>query len=357
VREAVTVAPGRIEVRETAAPPPPASGDALVEIAAVGLCGSDLELFRGTDPYSHFPVRQGHEYSGHVAELGAGYSGRLVPGDLVAVEPLLPDGTCIACRRGHPNCCVNLRVTGGQIDGAFIERFEMPVNNLYEVNDLTPAQAAFVEPVSIGLQMVTRSGIEAGDQVVIFGAGPIGQSVMLAARDRGARVLAVDRIDRRLALARELGAEETADASVDPAEAVRSWTGGDGPVAVFEATGSPLVLRMALEIVAHAGTVVLAGTPTQEVSIPPFLIVYKELNVLGSRNNNGVFGEAVEIVRRNLRLVDRLITHTFPLERVQEAMEFAIANPHLAEKVMIAVSPSALPPGSAGAPPASAAVC
>ena len=142
MKEAVTMERGRIVLRDIDPPPAPGPGEALLEIAAVGLCGSDLELFRGTDPYSHFPVRQGHEYSARVLALGPETSGRAKVGDLVAVEPLLPDNTCIACRRGHPNCCVNLRVTGGQIDGAFVERFTLPAANLYPANDLTPAEAA-----------------------------------------------------------------------------------------------------------------------------------------------------------------------------------------------------------------------
>jgi threonine dehydrogenase-like Zn-dependent dehydrogenase len=339
VREAVTLGPGRIELRDIPEPQPPAAAEALLAIQSVGLCGSDLELFRGTDPYSHFPLRQGHEYSARILEFGPGYDGSLEVGDLVAVEPLLPDGTCIACRRKHPNCCVHLRVTGGQIDGALVERLVMPIRNLYETNDLTAAEAAFVEPVSIGTQMVARSAVGADDQAVVFGAGPIGQSVALAAHDRHARLLIVDRLASRLAIASELGAEQTVDASTeDVAGRIRDWTEGDGPVAVFEATGAPGVLRTALEVVAHSGTVVVAGTPTDEVSIPPFLIVYKELNVLGSRNNAGQFGRAVEIVRRNRPSVGRLISHTFPLNRAQEAVEFAIASPWIAEKVMIEIA-------------------
>jgi len=196
--------------------------------------------------------------------------------------------------------------------------------------------------VSIGLHMVTRSRVQTEDQAVVFGAGPIGQSVILAARSQGVRVLAVDRLASRLALARELGAETTVNVSTDDdGAAISDWTNGEGPVAICEATGAPPIFRNALEVAAHGGTVVVAGTPTAEVSIPPFLIVFKELNVLGSRNNAGRFGAAVDIVRANRDRVRRLITHRFPLDDVQEAVEFAIANPQLAEKVMVTVSASA----------------
>lgn len=339
IMEAVTVAPGRIEVRSTESPPPPKAGEALLAIASVGLCGSDLEVFQARDPYAHFPMRQGHEYSAWVSELAAGYDGPLRTGDLVAVEPLLACGTCIACRRGHRNCCVDLRVTGSQIDGALIEQLVMPITNLHDATGLSTEEAAFVEPASIGLHMVTRSGLTLDDSAVVFGAGPIGQSVILAARSRGARVLAVDRVASRLALATLLGAEATVDASVqDVRAAISDWTLGEGAVAVFEATGSPAVFVTALHVAAHGGTVVLAGTPTAEVSIPPFLIVYKELNVLGSRNNAGVFSEAVGLVRANRHLIRELITHRFPLAAAQQAAEFAIGNPHQAGKVMVTVA-------------------
>ena len=325
-------------MREVAPPPSPGPGEALLEIASVGVCGSDYELFRGHDPISHFPNRQGHEFSAWIAAFGPGYAGPLRVGQLVAVEPLLPCQTCIACRRGHPNACINLRVTGGHIDGAFAEQLVMPIASLYPADDLTPDEAAFVEPVSIGVQMVHRSAIQGGDRCVVFGAGPIGQSVILAGRDRGALLLAVDRVAGRLAVARDVGADETVDASADDVgEAIARWTRGEGPVAVFEATGSPAVLRQALDVVAPGGTVVVAGISRGEITFPPTLLVYKELNLLGSRNNAGVFGEALRIVRENRPRVRRLITHTFPLERLQEAFEFGIANPGAVEKIVITV--------------------
>jgi threonine dehydrogenase-like Zn-dependent dehydrogenase len=215
----------------------------------------------------------------------------------------------------------------------------MPIANLHSATDLSATEAAFVEPVSIGLQMVARSGLGPEDQGVVFGAGPIGQAVILAARDRGARLLCVDLLSSRLELARELGVEAIVDASKDDVDdEVSRWTDGDGPVVTFEATGATTVLRKALEVVAHSGTVVVAGTPTDEVSFPALWIVKKELNVLGSRNSLGLFGSAVNLVRRNRPLVRRLITHTYPLEGLQAAMEFAIDNPAVAEKVVITVS-------------------
>ena len=339
MRQALTTAIRTIELQSTGEPGPPGPGEALLAVASVGICGSDIAMWDGTDPYARFPVRQGHEFSARVLGFGSGYAGPLAIGQLVAVEPLLPDGTCIACRRGRPNCCVDLRVIGAHVDGALAEHIVVPVANLYPVGDLNADLAAFVEPVSIGLQMVTRSGLAAGDQVVILGAGPIGQAVQLAATDRGARVMAVDLVPGRLERSLAGGAE----AAVDPRDGdlgrhVSGWTGGDGPVVVFEATGVAAVFRQAVELVAHSGTVVIAGTPTDDVSMPALWLVRKEVDLLGSRNNTGLYPDAVALVQRTRQRCESLITQRFPLEEVQESMVFGSRNPDLANKMMITVS-------------------
>ncbi|MBX3031869.1 MAG: alcohol dehydrogenase catalytic domain-containing protein [Chloroflexi bacterium] len=340
MRQAVTAERRRVEVGMTPVPSAPGPGEALLAIASVGVCGSDLAMWEGTDPYTRYPVRQGHEASARVLQLGPGGDGRVREGDLVAVEPLLPDGTCVACRRGRPNCCVGLRVIGAHVDGALAEQLVMPVANLYPVPDLDAELAAFVEPVSIGLQMVTRSRIGAGDRAVVLGAGPIGQAIQLAAIDRGARILAVDRVPGRLERALARGAEVAVDARDGKvAEAVEAWTEGDGPEVVFEATGVTAVIRQAIELVAHAGTVVIAGTPTDDVALPALTIVRKELDILGSRNNTGLYPAAIDLVRRERDRCRSLITHRFPLAETQAAMTFAAANPAEANKVMITVAP------------------
>lgn len=340
MREAITTSRRTIEVRSTPEPAPPGPGEALLAVVSVGVCGSDVAMWDGTDPYTRYPIRQGHEFSARIVRFGPGYGGPLRAGDLVAVEPLRADGTCIACRRGRPNCCVSLRVMGAHIDGAFADQVVVPVTSLYAADGLSGDLAAFVEPVSIGLQMVTRGRVAAGDQVAILGAGPIGQAVQLAAVDRGARVLAVDRVPERLERALEHGAEVVVDARDDALAArLAEWTHGDGPVVVFEATGVAAVFREAIELVAHSGTVVVAGTPTDEAPVPVLTLVRKEVDLLGSRNNAGLYGAAVGLVRRHPERCASLITQRYPLERLQDALTLALERPAAVNKVMIEVAP------------------
>jgi threonine dehydrogenase-like Zn-dependent dehydrogenase len=338
MRQAITRSPRIIALEDGDGPGTPGPGQALVDIASVGICGSDYELWTGSDPYSRFPIRQGHEFSARIRAFGEGDTRGLQVGQLVAVEPLLPDGSCIACRHGRPNCCRELRVFGAHVDGALTDQLVVPIANLYAVGDLDPDLAAFVEPISIGLQMVTRSRLLPGDQAVIFGAGPIGQAVQLVALDLGARVAAVDVVPGRLERAISLGAELAIDArESDVVDAIGTWTVGEGARVVFEATGVPAVLGQAIEVVAHAGTVVVAGTSNQAVEIPTMSIVRKELDLLGSRNNAGLYAEAVRMVQRHQETSRSLVTHTFPLEHIAEAMAFGSGNAESVNKVMIHV--------------------
>lgn len=337
MKAAVTVEPRRMEIQEVAEPEP-RPGEALVRIEAVGLCGSDLHFYLGDNPYCTFPQTQGHELAGTVMRFGDGYDGVLRVGDRVAVEPLRPCGACYPCRHGHPNCCTRLNVLGIHVPGGLTELYAVKATNLYAAGELDRELTALVEPVSIGLHAVVRGRVTAEDQVVVFGAGPIGQAVLLAAADRGARVLVVDRIASRLELARALGAELAIDTSRESAaEAIAAWTNGDGASVVVDATGVPALIRSAIEVVASSGRIVVVGISTEEVSIPVIAFTRKELNIMGSRNNAGVFGEAVELVRRNQEKARRLITHRFPLDQAPEAIEFALAHPAEAEKVMILV--------------------
>ncbi len=341
MRRLVTLAPGRVELQDG---PEPVVGpdEALIAVEAVGICGSDVHLFTGEHPYSHFPNVQGHEFAGRVVSLPASYRGPAGVGDRVAIEPLLMCGECLPCRRGRGNCCLRMRTYGAQIDGGLAERIAVKASLLYPTGDLSAELAALVEPMSIGLQATARSGMTASDTVLVFGAGPIGQAILLAAADMGARVMVVDRIAARLQLARRLGADAVLDASTDDTrDAVLAWTDGDGPTVVFEATGVPAVVEGAIDLVASSGTVVVVGLSRQNVAVPMVDLTRKELTIVGSRNNMGQFGRAVSLVQRQPDRVGLLISHRFPLERAPEAFELAHSSPQVTEKIIIEVGTGA----------------
>lgn len=335
---AVTESPGSMLVRERDRPEP-AGAEVLVRVEAVGLCGSDFHLFTGHHPYATFPQTQGHEIIGSVAGFGPGYDGPLTTGTRVAVEPFFPCGACFPCRHGRPNCCTTLTVMGAHVTGGLREYLTVGAEHLHPVGELPLLTAVLVEPISVGLQCVVRAEIAAGDTVVVLGAGPIGLAAAIGAVDRGARVLVADRLAARLHRAKKLGVEETVDTSrAALATAVDAFTGGDGAAVVVEATGVPALVREALELVAHSGTVVVVGISDGEVSIPVGLFSRKEINILGSRNNTGLFPDSVDLVRRHADRLAPLVTHTYPLRRVPEAIAFAMDHPQEVEKVVIVMS-------------------
>jgi L-gulonate 5-dehydrogenase len=338
MKAAVTLAPHHIEIVER--PEPVAGpGEALIRVERIGICGSDVHFYHGTHPYRSYPRTQGHEVAGTVLAYGQETHGPVAIGERVAIEPTLTCGTCYPCRQGRSNCCVDLKVLGAHVDGALTELIALPTTTLYATGDLDPELAALVEPVSIGVQAVARGEIGPGDTVVVFGAGPIGQAVLLATVDRGARALVVDKLASRLALAQTLGAERTVEVGrEDVAAVVAEWTAGDGPAVTVDAVGAPAVIRSCIDLVASAGRVVIVGLSSEEVSIPVIQFTRKELTIVGSRNNAGRFGDAVALVRRHRDTIGAMITHRYPLEQTPAAIEFAAEHPAEAEKVMITIA-------------------
>ena len=335
MRQSVTIEPGHMEIQD--APEPVAgSGQAVVRIEAVGLCGSDYHLFLGDHPYANFPLRQGHELAGTIESLADDYDGPRKVGERVAIEPLIPCGTCFPCRHGHYNACASLKVIGAHVAGGLVDKLAVSASALFPAGDLSPELTALCEPMSIGCQAISRGRVTADDTVVVIGAGPIGQAVLLGSKERGAHVLVADRIASRLELAKEFGADVVVDTTTtDLATEVKRWTEGEGAAVVMEATGSPEVIRLAVDLVAASGIIVVIGLSDREVSIPVIEFTRKELNILGSRNNAGLFGEAVELVKRNRDRIGSLITHTCTLEEVPEVIRFAVDHPEQVEKVIV----------------------
>src|SRR6516165_9584046 len=207
VLAAVTRSPGEMVVEDVSGPGPARAGNVIVRPEAVGICGSDFHLFSGdvgalSGGRDFYPRIQGHEVSAIVEDPGE--AADIQQGDRVAIWPLLPCGSCYPCRAGRPNVCPRFRLVGVHLDGGLQERLEVPASTVFGVGDLDPDSTCFVEPASVAVHALARARLQPGEQLTIFGAGPIGLATLVAAVHRGARVLTVDPVAARRDLAKRL---------------------------------------------------------------------------------------------------------------------------------------------------------
>ena len=329
-----------MEVVEVPDPGEPGSGEVIVRPEAVGLCGSDFHYYLGhigsVEDAQLYPRIFGHEAAGILEDVGEGAPEHLRAGERVAIWPLQSCGRCYPCRIGRRNVCANISLIGVHTDGALQDRLRIPASQVFPVGDRDPVVAALIEPVSIAVRAVVRGRIAEGERVVVFGAGPIGQAIAVAAIDRGASVLLVDRVQSRLEQGKATGAELLAvEDGEDTVAAAREWAGGDGPEAVFEATGVAEVARTAVDLVTRAGRVIIVGL-SHEATLPIGDLAFKETDVLGvSCCNADEFAEAVSLVERRQDVLAGLVTHEFPLEQAPEAIDYAIHNPAEVMKAVI----------------------
>jgi threonine dehydrogenase-like Zn-dependent dehydrogenase len=336
MRAAVTQAKGVMELVDVPEPREPGPGQVCVRPEAVGICGSDFHFFLG-ELGTDFPRIQGHEVGGTIEAVGPDGEKGLRGGDRVALHPLSSCGHCYPCRAGRGNACDNFSLVGIHEDGGLQELLVLPERQVFPTKEPKPAVAALAEPLSIAVRTVRRAGIEAGEKVVVLGAGPIGQAVCLLARDRGASVLLIDPVQGRLDIGSGMGAEVlTWSDREEVVSQAREWSGGEGPEVTVDATGAPDAIRATVDMAASAGRVVIVGMSHHEVPLRVFSFTEKELDVLGvSCCQEDEFAEAVAFVEGHSALVERLITHEFPLERAPEALEWAMEHPTEAMKVVI----------------------
>jgi threonine dehydrogenase-like Zn-dependent dehydrogenase len=338
---AVTERVGSMSVVDRPEPGEPGSGEVLVAPEAVGICGSDYHFFSGHLSEgaggNQFPRVQGHEVGAVIVGLGRDCRYDLEVGQRVALLPLHACGRCYPCRVGRPNACDNFQLIGIHLDGGLQQRLSIGQDQVFPIDAGDGAIAAMAEPVSIAVRAVRRGRIEAGERVVVLGAGPIGQCVCLVARELGAEVLVGDLAPGRLELAAALGAETLRWSDGDQViAAAREWAGDGGPPVAVDATGVPSAVRAMVDMVASAGRAVQVGMSTGEVALRIGSLTEKELDVLGvSCCTSDDFAEAVAVVERNPEAVGRLISHEFSLARAPEALSFAMSNPTEVMKVVI----------------------
>lgn len=265
--------------------PMPQRGDdeVLLRVKRVGVCGTDLHIYTGNQPYLNYPRVMGHELSGVIEEAPA--NSHLAAGDTVYVMPYLSCGTCIACRQGRTNCCVNIQVLGVHRDGAFTEYLNVPQRFVHKAEGVTLDQAAMVEFLAIGAHAVRRAHVQSGQRVLVVGAGPIGMAAMIFAKLRGATVTALDtRRDRLDVCTSQLGMAAAVQIADDDEQQLAQLTDNEFFDVVFDATGNPKAMERGFKFVAHAGTYVLISVVGATISFSDPEFHKRETTLLGSRN-------------------------------------------------------------------------
>jgi 2-desacetyl-2-hydroxyethyl bacteriochlorophyllide A dehydrogenase len=278
----VCIQPGEFEYREADAPLAH-PGQAVIKIKRIGICGTDLHAFEGTQPYFEYPRILGHELAGDLVDVDKAPGFQI--GEAVTIIPYFNCEKCIACRNNKPNCCTQLKVAGVHIDGGMVEYLAVPSQSLVHGNGLTHDQLALIEPLAIGAHAVRRAAIQPGEFVLVIGAGPIGLGAMESARIAGGEVIAMDINEGRLKFCTEnLRILHTVNAAKDPMEQLRHITRGDMPPVVIDATGSRKAINDGFQYMAHGARYILVGLQkgTIEFSHPEFH--KREGSLMSSRN-------------------------------------------------------------------------
>lgn len=297
------------ELVERQLPPPEASsGEALVRIRRVGVCGSDFHALAGRQPAYTYPRVLGHELAGEVVEVGTNEKG-IRAGDRCAIDPYVNCGVCAPCRLGRTNCCMRLSVLGIHIDGGMQALLPVRLDLLHKSTSLSLDQLVLVETLGIGAHAVSRSELKSGERALVIGAGPIGLGVILFARAAGADVHVVERDPFRRKYAEHLGAGAVSPSDDSLADVV------------FDATGSADSMGKSLAYTAPAGRLVFVGLTRDPVSIDDALLHKREITLYASRNSRGQFPRIIRMMEEGTIDPSSWITDRMPLSEVPSRLK------------------------------------
>ncbi|WP_354684712.1 Zn-dependent oxidoreductase [Cupriavidus necator] len=319
--------------------PDPAPGEVRVRVRYAGICGSDLHIFHGQNPFVAYPRIIGHEFVGRIDCVGDGVDASRI-GQRVVVDPVVSCGACHACRIGRQNVCSQLRVIGVHRDGGFSQYACVPANNAYAVPDsLADTSASVIEPFAVAANATQRTGVMAEDVALIYGAGPVGLNLLqVLKRVYGVRTFITDHVDERLALARGCGAAEdevinTLREPLGQALAARGIVGG--PTLIYDAVCHPSILEEAVRIAAPAGRIGILGFSATPSAIPQQELTRKELTLSASRLNCAMFPTVIDWIARGLVNPGHIVTHKFDFREVAAAFDMAERHPQLSCKVLL----------------------
>lgn len=286
VKTVILREPGHFELTDTQLPPPPSTDEVQLRVRNIGICGTDLHAFTGTQPFFNYPRILGHELALEVAAIGpTNLKHDLAVGDHCCVRPYLNCGVCDACRRGFTNACTTLKTLGVHTDGGMREVINLPIDKIHKSTILRDDELALVEMFSIGAHAVRRANLTPGEYVVVVGVGPIGLGVSQFAHLAGAHVIALDVSDQRLAFARKQTAiEHCLDGKGNVLAQLKAVIPDGLPTVVFDATGSRASMMKSFDFVAHGGRLIFVGLFIGDVTFQDPEFHRRELTLFASRN-------------------------------------------------------------------------
>ena len=317
------VKPNDLRVIEMEKPVIDEKNNVLIKMTAAGICGSDVGIYHGTNAAATYPRVIGHEMVGRVAEVGANAS-RLKVGDRVIVNQVTSCGHCYPCKIGRGNVCDNLAVRGVHIDGGYREFIAVPESDCYLLPDsLSDQDAVMIEPTTIAIQSCTRAELAKDDMLLIFGSGALGSTILKIARQLCDHIIVADIMDEKLEIAKQNGAKYTINVlKEDLVEKVKEYTYGHGATVSIDSACTKDSLLSLLKATGNAGRVMTMGFSVAPTEVNQFLITSKELDVRGSRLQNKRFGKAIDMINEGTLDLNGSVSHTFPIEKAQEAFDF-----------------------------------
>lgn len=317
----VCTEPGRLDYIERDNPAL-SKGYAIIKVKRIGICGTDLHAFEGTQPYFSYPRIFGHELAGELSAFDD--AGDFEINEAVTFIPYFNCGSCIACRNGKPNCCTQMQVYGVHVDGGMAAYLSVPSCLLVHGEELSFDELALVEPLAIGAHGIRRAGVKKDEFVLVIGAGPIGLATMEFAKIAGARVIAADINEQRLQFCREkLKIEHAIHVlSADVLGQLKEITNGDMPTVVVDATGNLKAINNAFQYMAHGGRYVLIGLQRGDISFSHPEFHKREATLMSSRNaTRQDFEHVIASLKKGAIQPTTYITHRVAFDRV--AAEFA----------------------------------
>ena len=320
MRSLVCITPGEFEYKEVEIPSSKA-GHSLLRISRIGICGTDLHAFEGTQPFFNYPRILGHELA---AEYVSGDAEGFEPGERITFSPYFYCGKCIACRSGKENCCSNINVCGVHVDGGMRDYLSVPSYSLIHGQGLSFDELALVEPLAIGAHGIRRAGVMPDEFVLVVGAGPIGLGTMEFARIAGGKVIALDINDIRLQFCKDkLKVARTVNAfSPNVTEQLKEITNGDMPTIVIDATGSLKAINTAFQYMSHGARYVMIGLQKGDICFSHPEFHKREATLMSSRNANRIdFEHVVDSMKKEYVDPTTYITHRVAFEKVKSEFE------------------------------------